>query len=208
MRNLRIGGLLLAAGKSERMGSPKSLLQVYGRTFLEQIVKEAAASRLQGLKVVLGHEADNIRAQLPTLPVEFILNPEYPSGQLSSFIRGIQAWESEHLDGLMLFLVDHPLITRDIINQLVIVFQKEGNSIVIPTYKGKRGHPVIFSRKLFSEILQTPLEQGASAVVRAHSESVRHLESLSADILVDIDTPEAYQQYIVDAGLQSARGTN
>ncbi len=207
MPKRRVGGLILAAGKSERMGQPKSLLQIYGRTFLEQIVKEAGASLLVGVKIILGHEAHAVLRRLPKLPAEVILNSVYMSGQLSSFICGIQSWSSQDLDGLMLLLVDHPLVTREIIDQLIHGFEEKGNPIVIPTYRGRRGHPVIFSRELFPEILQAPIDQGAAAVVKKYSGSVLDLECLSPAILVDIDTPEAYQQHIVLKGIQSIRGT-
>jgi molybdenum cofactor cytidylyltransferase len=196
----RVEGLLLAAGKSQRMGSPKPLLTVFGRTFLEHIVLEAQQSDLIGINIILGHNAELILKSLPQLETQVIINPDFEQGQLSSLIRGLKALEGHSIDGLMLFLVDHPFVSQHVINKLVHSYSEHDQPVVIPTFRGRRGHPLIFGRELFSELLNAPLNQGAVSVVKKHQENVLSIEVEHEGILIDIDTPEAYQEYVVKAG--------
>jgi len=194
----RVAGLILAAGKSERMGSPKPLLRIYGRTFLEHIASEAQQSNLTEVKIVLGFRAELILERLPQLRQYVIINPKYEKGQLSSLISGLKTLEGASLDGVMPFLVDHPFVNRQLINQLVDSFSNHDNPIVIPTYRKKRGHPLIFVDELFPELLNAPVDQGAQVVVRKYQDKILHVETDEAGILLDIDTPKAYQEYVLN----------
>jgi len=197
----RVAGLILAAGKSQRMGSPKALLRIYGRTFLEHIASEAKKSNLTEVKIVLGSQAELILERLPQLRANVVINPEYEQGQLSSLIRGLKALEGYSIDGLMLFLVDHPFVDRHLINELLDWFSSHNNPLVIPTFKKKRGHPIIFAHELFPELINAPVDAGAVIVVRKYQDKVLHVETGQAGILLDIDTPEAYREYVVDGGI-------
>jgi len=194
----RVAGLILAAGKSQRMGSPKALLRIYGRTFLEHIASEAKKSNLTEVKIVLGSQAELILERLPQLRANVVINPEYEQGQLSSLIRGLKALEGYSIDGLMLFLVDHPFVDRNLINELLDWFSSHNNPLVIPTFKKKRGHPIIFAHELFPELINAPVDAGAVIVVRKYQDKILHVETGQAGILLDIDTPEAYREYVVD----------
>jgi molybdenum cofactor cytidylyltransferase len=200
----RVAGLILAAGKSERMGSPKPLLQIRGKSFLEYIVTQARLSDLIKLRIVLGHQADKVLRTLPQLQSEVIINPDYNQGQLSSLIKGLQAIEEFSVEGVMLFLVDHPFVTCELINSLLQQFSRQPLPIVIPTFYKRRGHPMIFGRQLFSELVNAPLDQGAAVVVRSHQPDILHVEVEDQGILIDIDTPEAYHEYVVEPGLANA----
>jgi len=199
----RVAGLILAAGKSQRMGSPKPLLRIYGRTFLEHIASEAQQSNLTEVKIVLGFEAELILERLPQLRPNVFINPEYEQGQLSSLIRGLKSLEGDSLDGLMPFLVDHPFVHRDLINQLLDSFSNHQNPIVIPTFQKKRGHPLIFAHELFPELINAPVDQGAIVVVRKYEDKILHVETRQAGILLDIDTPKAYQDYVLNQGIST-----
>ena len=194
----RVAGLILAAGKSQRMGSPKALLRIYGRTFLEHIASEAQQSNLTEVKIVLGSQAELILERLPQLRANVVINPEYEQGQLSSLIRGLKALEGYSIDGLMLFLVDHPFVDRHLINELLDWFSSHNNPLVIPTFRKKRGHPIIFAHELFPELINAPVDAGAVIVVRKYQDKILHVETGQAGILLDIDTPEAYREYVVD----------
>jgi molybdenum cofactor cytidylyltransferase len=196
----RVEGLLLAAGKSQRMGSPKPLLRIFGRAFLEHIVLEARESDLIGVKIILGHLADLILKSLPQFEANVIINPDYEQGQLSSLIRGLKALQDHSIDGVMLFLVDHPFVSRHVINKLIHSYSEHDHPIVVPTFRGRRGHPLIFGRELFSELINAPLNQGAVSVVKKHQEDLLSIEVEHEGILIDIDTPQAYQEYVVNAG--------
>ena len=192
----RVSGIILAAGRSQRMGRPKALLPIFGTTFLEHIVHQVRASRLVDLKIVLGHRPETILDRLPDLKAATVINSRYLEGQLSSLQTGIRGLEPENYDGLMLFLVDHPLVESSLIDELIGCFSQGDPPMVIPTFQGRRGHPVIFSKKLFPELLAASPDEGAVAVVRQHRRKIHHLEWKSDEILIDVDTPEAYQRWI------------
>ena len=192
----RVSGVILAAGRSQRMGRPKALLPIFGTTFLEHIVDQVRASRLVDLKIVLGHRPESILDRLPDLRSASVINSRYHEGQLSSLQTGIRALDPKTCDGLMLFLVDHPLVDRTLIDALLDCFSQGGHPIVIPSFQRRRGHPVLFARELFPELLATSPDEGAIAVVREHRQQIHHLEWKSDEILIDVDTPEAYQRWI------------
>jgi molybdenum cofactor cytidylyltransferase len=192
----RVSGVILAAGRSQRMGRPKALLPIFGTTFLEHIVHQVRASRLVDVKIVLGHRPEIILDRLPDLKAATVINSRYLEGQLSSLQAGIRALEPENCDGLMLFLVDHPLVESSLIDELIGCFSQGDHPMVIPTFQGRRGHPVLFAKGLFPELLAASPAEGAVAVVRQHRRQIRHLEWKSDEILIDVDTPEAYQRWI------------
>jgi molybdenum cofactor cytidylyltransferase len=195
-----VAGLVLAAGKSERMGSPKPLLKIYGKTFLEHIVEEARHSRLSLISIVLGHHASGVLETLPQFTNQSIINSEYERGQLSSLQCGLRSLTGIPIEGLMVFLVDHPFVRHDLLDQLIAAFSEQEKAIVVPSFENRRGHPMIFASSLFPELLQAPLEEGAVSVVRRHQDQILHLKVSDPGVLIDIDTPEAYNEFVVRAG--------
>lgn len=189
--------VVLSAGESSRMGRPKALLPIQGQKFIERIIRVIGQSRVGRTIVVLGHHADQLRGQIEHLPVEVVINPDYRSGQLSSLqvaIRHIR--DDDRCDGMLVHLVDHPFIDVALVDALIESFFETKKMIVVPSYKGKRGHPVIFSRELFGELLNAPLDQGAKAVVNAHRQETLEIEWQDEGITLDIDTPELYRQHV------------
>jgi molybdenum cofactor cytidylyltransferase len=195
-----VAGLILAAGKSERMGSSKPLLKIYGKTFLEHIVEEARHSRLSLIRIVLGHHASGVLDTLPQFTNQAIINPEYEQGQLSSLQCGLRSLAGAPIEGLMVFLIDHPFVSSELLNQLITAFSEQRKTIVVPSFANRRGHPMIFASDLFPELLQAPLEEGAVSVVRRHQDQILHLNVGDPGVLIDIDTPEAYNEFVVRAG--------
>jgi len=189
-------GLILAAGKSERMGTAKALLSFESKNFLQTIFDEALSSELSRTLVVLGHDAELIMKRLPQVRRHAVINADYEEGQLSSLQAGIRSLSGNDCDGVMVFLVDHPFVKRTLVNSLIHAFQKTDCSIVIPSCKNRRGHPMIFGSTLFTELLSAPLGEGAVAVVRKHEQEILHLEVEDESILVDIDTPAAYKRWV------------
>ena len=192
-----IFGVVLSAGESSRMGRPKALLPIDGQTFIERIVGALKRGGIERIVVVLGFNADALRQQISHLPVEILVNPDHKLGQLSSLqvaVRHLQA--APDCDGVMLHLVDHPYIDPKLVRLMLQRFEESKCSIVVPRHQSKRGHPVIFSRALFDELLGAPLDQGAKAVVNAHRQETLEIETDDAGITVDIDTPELYRQHV------------
>lgn len=191
--------VVLAAGESRRMGSPKALLPFAGVTFLEHIVSSLVQTKVGKIIVVLGHRAEEIRSKVAHLPVTWVVNNDYAKGQLSSLVAAVRRlaedgdWE---VDGMLVHLVDHPLISLELVDQMIARFYESKKLVVLPRYKGRRGHPVIFSKDLFAEIVSTPLEQGAKGVVHAHRADTLEVETDEAGITVDVDTQDEYRKLV------------
>jgi molybdenum cofactor cytidylyltransferase len=192
-----ISAVILSAGESSRMGRPKALLPIEGQKFIERIIRVIGQSRVGRTIVVLGHHADELRGQIEHLPIQVVVNPDYQRGQLSSLQAAIRHIKNDdRCDGMLVHLVDHPFIDVALVDVLIQGFYETKKLIVVPRHKGKRGHPVIFSRDLFEELLNAPIDQGAKAVVNAHREETLEIEWQDQGITVDIDTPELYRQHV------------
>lgn len=192
-----IAAVVLSAGESSRMGQPKALLRIDKQTFIERIVSALKDGGIERIIVVLGFNADMLRREMAHLPVEMLVNPDYKLGQLSSLqiaVRHLQA--AQDCDGMMVHLVDHPYIEPNLVRLMAERFAEGKFAIVVPRHHGKRGHPVIFSRTLFDELLGAPLEQGAKAVVNAHRQDTLVIDTDDVGITLDIDTPELYRQHV------------
>jgi molybdenum cofactor cytidylyltransferase len=189
--------VVLSAGESSRMGRPKALLPIEGQNFIERIVGALTQSQADRLVVVLGHNADEMRRQIEHLPVEIVMNTDYKNGQLSSLQSAIRYIEKENrCDGMLVHLVDHPYIDRRLVDLMIQRFYETKKLIVVPRHQQKRGHPVIFSRALFEELLSAPADQGAKAVVNAHRQETLEIEWQDEGVTLDIDTPELYRRHV------------
>jgi molybdenum cofactor cytidylyltransferase len=173
------------------MGFPKPLLPYQGTTFLEHLLA-TLDGLVSPLVLVLGAHADRIRSSV-RIPdsVVVAVNEEYVSGQLSSLQVGLRRLPSES-PATLVALVDHPCIDRDLVVGLTAAWQENRPPVLIPTYQDRRGHPMIFRRDLFQELLDAPLDQGARVVVRRHP--VFHLPIENEGILHDLDDPETYRR--------------
>jgi molybdenum cofactor cytidylyltransferase len=195
-----IVAVVLSAGESSRMGQPKALLPIDGVPFIERIVMALRATQVEKILVVLGHNAHELRQKISDLPVTILVNNDYKQGQLSSLLVAIRYLESTDvagdLEGILVHLVDHPYISASLVDLMVDRFRQFKKPIVIPRYQGRRGHPVIFSRSLFPELLATPLDQGAKAVVHAHGGETLEIDTEVKGVTVDIDTPEEYKKHL------------
>jgi molybdenum cofactor cytidylyltransferase len=192
-----IAAVVLSGGESSRMGRPKALLRIDGDTFIEHIVGALKDGGIERIVVVLGFNADALRREIDRLPVEILVNPDHSRGQLSSLqvaVRHLQA--AQNCDGMMVHLVDHPYIDPKLVRLMLDRFEGSKLSIVVPRHQGKRGHPVIFSRSLFDELLGAPMDQGAKAVVNAHRQDTLEIDIDDVGITLDIDTPELYRQHV------------
>ncbi len=188
----RIGALLLAAGRSRRMGGPNKLLaDIDGVPMVAHVARRLLASRARPIVAVLGNQADEVEAALGKLPVEKIRNPEFAGGLSTSLKRGIAALPPD-LDGALICLGDMPLVTGRHLDRLIAAFNPlEGRAIIVPTRRGKRGNPVLWSKRFFPEMAELAGDVGAKHLIGEHAELVGEIEMDDDAILVDIDTPEA-----------------
>jgi len=192
-----IVAVVLSAGESSRMGSPKALLPIEGQTFIEKIVAALKQTPVARVAVILGHNAEEMKRRIEHLPVEILVNPDYKLGQLSSLQVAVRRLESgTDCDGMLVHLVDHPYIDPVLVERMIQRFYETKKLIVVPRYGAKRGHPVIFSRQLFDELLAAPMDQGAKAVVNAHRDDTLEIDTQDSGVTVDIDTPELYRHHV------------
>ena len=192
-----IAAVVLSAGESSRMGRPKALLPIDGQTFIERIVGALKQTFIGRVIVILGHDAEEMKQRVGHLPIEILENPDYKLGQLSSLQVAVRQLEkTADCDGMLVHLVDHPYIDPGLVATMIERFYQSGKLIVVPRYGSKRGHPVIFSRKLFGELLAAPMDQGAKSVVNAHRDDTLEIDTDDIGITVDIDTPELYKKHV------------
>jgi molybdenum cofactor cytidylyltransferase len=190
----RIGALLLAAGQSRRMGGPNKLLaEVAGTPMVAHVARRLLASRARPIVAVLGNASEAVDAALGKLPVERIRNTDFAQGLSTSLKCGISALPSD-LDGALVCLGDMPLITGRHIDRLIAAFNPlEGRAIIVPTRRGKRGNPVLWSARFFPEMAELAGDVGAKHLIGEHAGLVFEVEMDDDAILVDIDTPEALE---------------
>lgn len=207
-----LASVILAAGESRRMGSPKATLPMFtteatpGKaTFLEHLVTLARHPRVGLVRVVLGANADKILRRVPLKPEWVIENLHWKDGQLSSVQAALRSLPAGETDGIILFLVDHPLITEGVVEQLVTAFYSAKALVVIPTFRGKRGHPVIFSSRLYAELLAAPPETGARAVVWAHKADLLEVETNEEGVVFNLNDPTSLRQAFSDGAEPESR---
>ena len=192
-----IVAVILSAGESSRMGRPKALLPIDGVRFVEKIVSALKSTDVGNIIVVLGHNAEEMRQKISDLPVTILINHDYKQGQLSSLQVAISHLESSSegspVDGILVHLVDHPYISTTLVDLMIKRFYETKKLIVVPRFQGRRGHPVIFARALFSELLAAGPGQGAKPVVHAHRDDTLEIDTKDEGVLIDIDTPEEYR---------------
>ncbi|WP_322510939.1 nucleotidyltransferase family protein [Chloroflexus sp.] len=190
---MNIVGLLLAAGQSSRMGQPKQLLNWRGRPLVAHIAAEALASRLAGLTVVVGAAETQVRAALGDLPAQIVTNPAYAEGLGASLATGLRALPAD-ADAAMVLLVDQPLVTARLINELIDAYCAAPTAAaLVPVYNGQRGNPVIVSASLFTALQTLRGDTGARTVFHRYAEQIIWHETNDPAVITDVDTPEAWR---------------
>jgi molybdenum cofactor cytidylyltransferase len=190
--------IILAAGESTRMGSPKALLaDPNGRPFVARVVRTLQAAELGDVLVITGAQHDAIDAALALDgvrdSVRLVRNPDPARGQLSSIWTALEACPPD-AEGLLMTLVDVPMLTNGTVRSVVESWRTTRAPVVRPIVHGRRGHPVIFDRRLFDELRSAPLDSGARTVVRAHWDESVDVPVTDEGCLIDVDTPADYEQ--------------
>ncbi len=192
MVDAMITGLVLAAGRSERMGTLKQLLPFGGVTLIEQVVRTLTRSRVgKDVVVVLGHRAEEIVKRISGLPVRFAYNPD-PEGDMLSSIRCGLAYIPPD-QAILIALGDQPLVTAEIADQLIGEYERQPEGMVLPVHDGKKGHPMIVSPAYREEILFQSLQDGLKELRDRHAESVRLVPVDTDAVLVDLDYRDEYE---------------
>jgi CTP:molybdopterin cytidylyltransferase MocA len=189
-----LAAVILSAGASSRMGRPKALLPYREGTFLEHLIQVTRHPRIGATRVVVGAGGEEICRVAKLDASVTVLNPNWEHGQLSSICAGLRSLSECQTDGIILCPVDHPLISGRLVSDLVESFYTNQKAIVLPTYKGRRGHPVIFSSALYGELLMAPPDKGARAVVWAHAADVLEVSTEEEGVALNINDPNTLQQ--------------
>lgn len=194
--SLAVGAVILAAGASTRMGTPKQLLHFQGRSFLRHTVEVTVASVCQPIVVVLGAYVEKMRDEVSQLPVQVVENLQWHEGMGTSIGVGIAAISAapEKIEAVVLALCDQPFISSDAINQLVESYRATGKEIIASEYAGTLGAPALFSHKFFSELMNLKAAAGAKQIIQKYNHEVFPVPFPAG--VVDIDTPKDYEELL------------
>jgi len=190
-----LAAVILSGGASSRMGSPKALLPYQGRPFLEHLLEVTSHRNIGVRRVVLGAHAEPIAKAIDLKADEIVINEDWEKGQLSSIQAALRSLPAG-TEGMLLCLIDHPLISSALVQDLIEQFYESKKPIILPVYDGRRGHPVIFSAALYDELLHAPLETGARAVVWAHKGEVEEVQTNEEGCVLNLNDPETLNKAI------------
>lgn len=185
----RIAALVLAAGRSLRMGADnKLLMEIEGVPMVARVASAALGSKAGRVVVVTGHEADAIQAALADRDITFVHNPGYADGLATSLATGLKAL-ADHMDGAVICLGDMPRIGATVIDSLIDAFDPaEGRAICLPSYRGRRGNPVLWARRYFAEMQSIEGDTGARGLLRQYENAVHEVPWDDDSVLRDVDT--------------------
>jgi len=191
-----ISAILLAAGESKRMGELKQLMP-FGQntTIVEQAIDNLLSAAVNEVIVVVGYRAEEVIKSIVGKPVKIAINPNYRQGMSTSIIAGLNLVDSR-AQAVMLTLGDQPLINSQTINRLIEEFHNHDRGIAIPTYQGRRGHPIIFAIKYKEKLLELKGDIGGRQIVKDHPDDILEVAVNAGGIITDIDTISDYQFYV------------
>ena len=199
MADLKIDGIILAAGASRRMGEPKPLLQTDDATFLEHAVKLLREAGCRYVIAVVPAGDDWIVRLADTSGAEPIINDNPDSEQIDSLQLGIANLPDDY-DAVAVLPVDFPRIHPETVKQLFDEYRKQPSAVMNPAYRGEAGHPVIFSRDVVTELLRPDLPDGARSVIDKHTAEARTIDVNDEGVLIDIDTRADYDKHVSKHG--------
>ena len=189
-----LAAAILAAGESRRMGSPKALQTIHGKTFLGHLLQATRDPRIGLTLIVLGAAANEIRAKIDPGEASIVINSDWQKGQLSSIHAAIRNLPKGKTEGLILCPVDHPLVSQNLVASLIERFESSAKKITVPCFEGRRGHPVIFHASLYDELLAASYEIGARQVVKAHPGAIEEVSTTEEGVILNLDDPESLRK--------------
>lgn len=187
-----VGAVVLAAGKSSRMGRPKMVLPWAGKTVIGQVVSILISAKVQPVVVVTGGAETEVKEALSLYPVETVTNPLYASSEmLESLKLGIKALGSRSQSALVC-LGDQPQIEKEVVEQVLLASRKRPGCLIVPSYHVRRGHPWILPGNLWEEVLALKENENLRSFLNRHQDTIVYVEVETNSILKDLDTPEEY----------------
>jgi len=186
-----IWAIVLAAGESRRMGSPKMVLPYEGMTIIEKVLENVLASDVEKVVTVLGSNKDEVLKVIDKLPVLHCYNPNYKDGMLSSVKCGFEFLPGDFRAAIV-FLGDQPMAETSVINKMINAYNESGKGILVPVFENKRGHPLLADKKYRDEIINLDDPEGLKGLLRRHPDDLLEVEAENSSVLIDIDTTEEY----------------
>jgi molybdenum cofactor cytidylyltransferase len=177
--------VVLAAGASTRLGTPKQLLPYNGITLIRRTIETALLVKAHSVHVVFGYEADNMKSEISELPVDVIVNPHWQNGISTSIRTGIQSLDP-NIDAAIIILCDQPKLSTDILNTLINTYASTRAPIVTCKYAGTVGVPTLYDRRIFTELLALRGDHGAKPIIERYASERIEIDFLGGE--VDIDT--------------------
>jgi molybdenum cofactor cytidylyltransferase len=190
-----VSAILLAAGQSKRMGELKQLMPFGQSTIVEQAVDNLLGSAVDEVIVVVGYRAEDVVKAVAAKPIKLVINPDYAQGMSTSIIAGLNLVHSG-VRGVMLALGDQPLVDSQTISRLIDEFYNHDKGIVVPTYQGRRGHPIIFAIKYKEKLLKLGGDVGGRKIIKDNPDDVLDVAVDSESVVADFNTTDDYQAYV------------
>jgi molybdenum cofactor cytidylyltransferase len=183
----RVSAVVLAAGMSRRMGTPKQLLQVGGKTLLENVLGNLRGARVDEIILVLGASAAEIREQIDATGIRVVINDAFEAGMGTSLRAGLAAVDAD-AEAALIVLADQPFVATATFDRLIAAYQERKPQIALPVYKGFRGNPVLLDRSVFAEVMALTGDVGCRAIFGSHTENILKVPVEDIGVLLDIDT--------------------
>jgi molybdenum cofactor cytidylyltransferase len=190
-----IDAIVLAAGRSQRMGTQKLLLPFAGQTVIEHIVDQVLAAPIRNTLAVVAEKENTVAAALSTKPITLAVNPDPKAEMLNSVRVGLRALDPG-AQAAIIVLGDQPSLESAVLNQLVSAFRTTQKGIVVPVHNGKRGHPLLIAARYFDELQQHYDDVGVRGLLTAHADDIAEVAMADAGVLADMDYPEDYRREI------------
>lgn len=192
-RKIKIAGVILAAGKGDRIGGNKALLKIDNTSFLETISTNLQRAQCNPTMVVCGSSASRVSEEAKRLSLDILINEDWEQGQFSSLKKALIDLHSK-VDGAMVCLVDHPLVLPETYMKLVNAFSGSSDNIIQPVFNGRRGHPIILPKKIIAEVIHAEDGMTLRDIIKRHKSLAVQIGTDDPGILHDIDTVEDYKR--------------
>ena len=192
---MTVWGIVLAAGAGRRVGGPKALLRLEGRSFLAHAAAALSRPGVAGVVAVLGYDAERVRqaiGPIHDIDVDYVVNEAHATGMLSSILCGLEHAEAQGADAVLVHPVDHPQVASATVDRVVAALNA-GGRIVVPSYEGRRGHPAGFTRATWPALRAVSPDQGARQVLAEHPDWIVHVAG-DAGSISGVNTPEEYER--------------
>lgn len=191
---LKTEALILAAGLSRRMQGNKLLLELSGQSVIERTLANILASKIYGATLVVGYQKDQLMQKLRRYNISFVENLNFTEGMGSSIREGIKflARERSEIDSVLILPGDMPLVRPETVNRLLKAYSETGSHIIVPVFQGQRGHPVLFDKKMFNELLKLSGDVGARNILKKCAGEIFWVNVNDPGIHIDVDNWEDY----------------